>query len=358
MVVLDLADPRRAADAAATVRASLGHERTGILLVCPVGITAPSPDPVGVDAVLSRPVRSAMLLDALRRLVVAPTEGGPRSATDPQADPHTASKGWILVVEDNPVNQMVATGLLAALGYTTDTADDGLAAIEAARTGGFDAILMDVQMPHMDGYTATERIRATERGTRRPIIAMTAAAVEGERERCLAAGMDDFLTKPVDAARLAETLDRWLRPAPTAAQEPEEPEVHESVPEPTPREGRLDTARLDELREVDLPGTGSYVARAIDNFLTKAPHDLETMAAAIEAADDVALRAVAHRFAGAALNLGAPGAGEAARDLEHLARDGELAAARALMPRVQAEVEADVDALRTYLGASFPAVTG
>ena len=120
-------------------------------------------------------------------------------------------KGRILVVEDNPVNQMVATGLLAALGYTTDTADDGLAAIEAASDGGFDAILMDVQMPHMDGYTATRHIRAHETGRRRPIIAMTAAAVAGERERCLEAGMDDFLTKPVDAARLADTLKRLAR---------------------------------------------------------------------------------------------------------------------------------------------------
>ena len=120
-------------------------------------------------------------------------------------------KGRILVVEDNPVNQMVATGLLAALGYTTDTADDGLAAIEAASDGGFDAILMDVQMPHMDGYTATRHIRAHETGRRRPIIAMTAAAVAGERERCLEAGMDDFLTKPVDATRLADTLKRLAR---------------------------------------------------------------------------------------------------------------------------------------------------
>ena len=118
------------------------------------------------------------------------------------------------MVEDNPVNQLVATGLLAALGYTTDTADDGIAAIEAARDGGFDAILMDVQMPHMDGYTATRHIRAHETGTRLPIIAMTAAAVAGERERCLEAGMDDFLTKPVDAGRLAETLKRWLAPSP------------------------------------------------------------------------------------------------------------------------------------------------
>ncbi len=103
-------------------------------------------------------------------------------------------KGVVLVVEDNPVNQLVASGMLTALGYGVVTAEDGHAGVAAAAQGAFAAILMDVQMPGLDGYAATRAIRAAESGSRTPIIAMTAAAVDGVRERCLEAGMDDFLT--------------------------------------------------------------------------------------------------------------------------------------------------------------------
>ena len=191
---------------------------------------------------LTKPVMSSLLRRALLHLLTGEPMDDP--VEEPTSRGTQPSKGWVLVVEDNPVNQMVATGLLAALGYTSDVAPDGLAAIKAVRERDFDAVLMDVQMPHMDGYTATRHIRAHETGRRLPIIAMTAAAVEGERERCLAAGMDDYLTKPVDPARLAETLERWLAPVPSYAD-------------------RLDMDRLEELRELDDPGDEtSYVDRA------------------------------------------------------------------------------------------------
>jgi CheY-like chemotaxis protein len=156
---------------------------------------------------LAKPVLPSELRGALLRVLAGVEPVAPSLGTGSDELP---AKGWILVVEDNPVNQLVATGLLRALGYRTDTADDGLAAIEAARTNGYDAILMDVQMPLMDGYTATRHIRAHETGPRRPIIAMTAAAVEGERERCLEAGMDDYLPKPISPRALLEKLERWL----------------------------------------------------------------------------------------------------------------------------------------------------
>jgi PAS domain S-box-containing protein len=284
---------------------------------------------------LVKPVLPSELRGALLRLVA----GEPAPAT---AQPHAdqPGKGRILVVEDNPVNQLVATGLLRALGYTTATAADGLAAIEAARGGGFDAILMDVQMPHMDGYTATRHIRAHETGPRRPIIAMTAAAVEGERERCLAAGMDDFLTKPVDAARLAETLERWLAPAPSYAD-------------------RLDVDRLEELRELDNPSDGtSYVDRAIANFLGSAEGHVETMGSAAATGDADQLRAVAHRLAGAALNLGAVALGEGAREVEERVANGRLEDAVAALPELAERMAADLAALRAYQHEQFPARAG
>ena len=114
------------------------------------------------------------------------------------------------MVEDNEVNQMVAVGLLDALGYDAETADDGVEAVEMFDPGRFDAVLMDVQMPRLDGYAATRAIRERGDARRVPVLAMTAAAVEGERERCLAAGMDDFLTKPVDPDALATAMRTWL----------------------------------------------------------------------------------------------------------------------------------------------------
>ncbi len=259
----------------------------------------------------------------------------PDAMVRPRAE--QSGKGWILVVEDNQVNQLVATGLLAALGYTTDTADDGIAAIEAARDGGFDAILMDVQMPHMDGYTATRHIRAHETGKRQPIIAMTAAAVAGERERCLEAGMDDFLTKPVDAGRLAETLRRWLAPSPWYAD-------------------RLDLDRLEELRGLDDPGDkSSYVDRALGNFLAGTEEQMALMETAAAAGDTAQLRAVAHRLAGSALNLGAVALGEGARELEEHIMNGSLADAVAALPKLAEQMAADLEALRAYQREQFPA---
>ena len=196
---------------------------------------------------------------------------------------------------------------------------------------------MDVQMPRMDGYTATRQIRAHENGRHRPIIAMTAAAVEGERERCLEAGMDDFLTKPVDAVRLAETLKRWLAPSPAYAD-------------------RLDLERLEELREVDDPDDEtSYVDRAISNFLGNAEGQLASMDAAAASGDGKQLGAVAHRLAGSALNLGAVSLGEGARQVEEHVLNGSLADAVAALPELAERMAADLEALRAYHHEMFPA---
>jgi CheY-like chemotaxis protein len=134
--------------------------------------------------------------------------------TPANAIPVTASSApgprRVLLVEDDEINQMVAVGLLTSLGYQPDVAKDGIEAIDMAAMHDYDAVLMDCRMPRMDGFSATAELRSLEEnGHHTPIIAMTASALEDDRVRCLAAGMDDYLAKPVDRAALASTLGRW-----------------------------------------------------------------------------------------------------------------------------------------------------
>ena len=168
----------------------------------------------GIAETLTKPVSNQALRSALLEHV-AGVESHVAATVD--ASVSTATRPNILVVEDNEVNQMVAVGLLDALGYDAETADDGIQAVEMFDPGRFDAVLMDVQMPRLDGYAATRAIRERGDARRVPVLAMTAAAIEGERERCLAAGMDDFLTKPVDPGALATAMRTWLGDSDDAA---------------------------------------------------------------------------------------------------------------------------------------------
>ncbi|MDE0777747.1 MAG: response regulator [Nocardioides sp.] len=285
----------------------------------------------GVSVFLDRPVAA----EALRGTLLEQLAGVPAQPLPlPEQSSHPAGQPRVLVVEDNAVNQLVATGLLTSLGYRVSVAQNGAEALEVLARDTFDAVLMDVQMPVLDGYAATRTLREREGGgVHVPVIAMTASAVDGERERCLAAGMDEFLTKPVDRAALAHVLDAWI----TTPKE-DMPEDRDAVaPElpPTPPMSGLDTSRLDMLRDLD-PGDTTYLDRAIANFQA---NSVNAEAAIIEliAADDVdGLRAAAHKIAGSALNLGIPRAGESARAIEQVASAGTTEGAGALVDELQA----------------------
>lgn len=269
---------------------------------------------------------------------VAPETG----VASPGAPP--GARRRVLVVEDNPVNQMVAMGLLEALGYDADTADDGVAAIEMYAEGKYDLILMDVQMPRLDGYGATRALRDRETGTAHvPILAMTASAVAGERERCLEAGMDDFITKPVDPDQLAAMLRHWLagEPGPVAPERPVGSVTRMEV---------LDLDRLDMLRDM-AEGNTAYLDRAIDNFAANRSDSLAAIVAAVKSADAAALQHAAHRLAGSALNLGLTVAGERARTLELVADQGTTAGADHLLPGLTEALETGTDALLAYRAA-------
>jgi CheY-like chemotaxis protein len=171
----------------------------------------------GIAVTLTKPVRQPQLLAALAEALaarggthltarrLAPASGAPATLRT------VGSRPRVLVAEDNPVNQRVAVRMLERLGLGADVAADGREAIESFSRQPYAAILMDCQMPELDGFEATARIRAREEtGHHTPIVAMTAAAMRGDRERCLAAGMDDYLSKPITIESLQAVLERWL----------------------------------------------------------------------------------------------------------------------------------------------------
>ena len=170
----------------------------------------------GVDAELVKPVRPSQLFDVLHSLLAARSARADRSAVEVDLGPPDPSRRWVrvLVVEDNAANLRVTVRMVERLGYRPDVASNGADAVAMLQQVRYDAVLMDCQMPEMDGYEATRLIRANEKAKRHvPIIAMTAAALSGDRERCLAAGMDDYISKPIKLHVVAAVLERWLASA-------------------------------------------------------------------------------------------------------------------------------------------------
>ncbi|HET7532348.1 MAG TPA: response regulator [Nocardioidaceae bacterium] len=298
---------------------------------------------VGIVECLTKPVLAGDVLHALLRVLdgEAPAPRRTCSTTLERRDtvPDT-DRPLILVVEDNPVNQLVALGILETLGYAADTADDGFEAVDAWKRGSYAAVLMDVQMPRMDGYAATRAIRDLEgEGKRTPVLAMTAAAVEGEREKCLAAGMDDFLTKPVNPEALGAMLRRWLTG---------ERGGHTVIPEQqTRKEGVLDLDRLDMLRDLD-PDSTSYLDKAIGNFVARAPESVHAIRAATSTHDHEALTYAAHRLKGSALNLGLPAVGHLAHELELLGDTGITGETAALVEDLEEALSKAVSEVLGY----------
>jgi hypothetical protein len=179
-----------------------------------LGGTRAECDALGIEACLTKPVRQSALCSAVLRTMGAcePAEA-PREHI-PAALPRAGRR--VLLAEDNPVNLAVARQMLERLGCFVDCAGNGAEALAALERGAYDLVFMDCQMPTLDGYEATRRLRARERasGTHTIVLALTANAMEGDRERCLASGMDDHLTKPLELRVLADALERWSgRPA-------------------------------------------------------------------------------------------------------------------------------------------------
>jgi two-component system sensor histidine kinase/response regulator len=172
-------------------------------------------DAAGFESVLLKPVHASMLFDALVRVfagdVAAAAPAAAKAAAPAAGDFSQLKDARVLLVEDSKLNQIVAKGILAETGVAVDVADNGEIAVAKVRERPYDIVLMDMQMPVMDGITATKAIRADARFAGLPIVAMTANAMASDRDACLAAGMNDHVAKPIDPQELFATLRRWVR---------------------------------------------------------------------------------------------------------------------------------------------------
>jgi CheY-like chemotaxis protein/HPt (histidine-containing phosphotransfer) domain-containing protein len=252
----------------------------------------------GFAGSLTKPVRASELFDCL---ITGLNDGAsPTASMDAATEPGNEEvMGVILLVEDNKMNQLVGSKVLAKLGFTFDIANHGGEAVSAMRAGSYDAVLMDCQMPEMDGYEATAEIRRIEGVVRHtPIIAMTAAAMDGDRETCLAAGMDDYITKPVRLDALAAVLDRWVNRIAPLSPDSAPSSLVEELPDP------LDPSQIELLRSLD-DGDGVVLGEIIDQFLTQTVEGRAALTRMFGAADRRAFERAAHTMRGASANVGA-----------------------------------------------------
>jgi CheY-like chemotaxis protein/HPt (histidine-containing phosphotransfer) domain-containing protein len=301
--------------------------------VAPAGGTAGGPAPVvllsrtdpprrhpsGVT-VLALPARADRLLDAVRGIAPVPDRPVP-------IEPLPG--GRVLLAEDNEVNRAIIGRMLDLLGLRWDSVSDGAAAIAAASTQHYDAILMDVQMPGTDGVEATRRIRAAEHDRHTPIVALTANAMGGDREAYLAAGMDDYMAKPMRLATLRATLERYVAPA-----------------------LEVSAADLDAGRLADLTAQlqdENLVTSTVELYLAELPARCGTITDAGERLDRTGLQAAAHALKSASAMLGATAIADLCERLMLVAEEGTAADVRALTAAIPATATRTDVAIRRYL---------
>jgi CheY-like chemotaxis protein len=282
---------------------------------------------LGVASYLIKPVKQSDLLDRILESLFA---GPVPAATGQRARVRAERQLRVLVAEDNLVNQRVAAGMLERAGHRAVVVANGRQALAALENEPFDLVLMDVQMPEMDGFEATAAIREREAATGRrvPIVALTAHAMKGDAERCLAAGMDAHLAKPLQARELASVLSTLAGGG----------------------------AAIDRARLLERVGGDRRALREVARlFLADAPRRLAEIRAAIAGADARALRSAAHALKGAVANFAAPAATEAALELQKLGDAADLSEAPLAFERLKRELAAVRRALQDLIGRPRPA---
>jgi two-component system sensor histidine kinase/response regulator len=300
---------------------------------------------LGIAAYLLKPVRQAELREAIARVLSARETNGEtamitRHTLREQTRPNKMLR--ILLAEDNPINQKLATRMLEKRNHTVVLVANGKEALAALEQASYDLVLMDMQMPEMDGFEATTLLRQREQGTgkHQPVVAMTALAMNGDRERCLAVGMDGYLSKPIRPQELDDLLDIYITQKETSVP---------SVEVESAAVGPVDTKQLLDLLDDDRALLGELV----ELFRADYPNHLNAAQKAIEGQNFIELERAGHTLKGALGNLSAKQASSLAHELESMGRECDLNHAQRTLDQLASEIEHVTGALEALAGVSF-----
>jgi CheY-like chemotaxis protein/HPt (histidine-containing phosphotransfer) domain-containing protein len=302
---------------------------------------------LGIAGYLHKPVKQSELLFAITRTFKAPVADELHTRLVTRHSIRESERMLhILLAEDNVVNQKLAVRMLEKSGHDVHVANNGKEAVEAVRNQTFDLILMDVEMPEMNGLEATGLIREAEKknGAHIPILAMTALAMKGDKERCLEAGMDGYISKPINVTELFETIENCLKAA--SAEETPAPSTDDERP-------RLDKAALLERVGGDMELLGELVAL----FMDDGPRLLDEIGQAVRLGEAEILARTAHTLKGSVGNFAADDAFQAALRLEKIGREGEMHLAGGTLEELEREIQGVLNELSAFAPNSDDRVT-
>jgi CheY-like chemotaxis protein/HPt (histidine-containing phosphotransfer) domain-containing protein len=338
--LLDMHMPRMdGAELARKIRARSEGRGVPLVLLSSSGLGTGDLDDAGLfSSIIFKPIRSVPLARALAQALEPESEATVKRQ-ETGSDRGELQSLRVLVVEDNSINQIVATEYLNRWGCDVTVAENGEVAIRLTETQRFDAILMDVQMPVLDGFAATRKIREREAtsGEHVPIFAMTANAMSGDRERCLQAGMDGYLPKPLQPTVLLKELQAVARP-----NERIEMAQSETMSDGEVEPQLFDPGRLDE----SCAGKTSLKLRVIEKYITSSEASLETIEVAASQGDHASLAGGAHALKGSSLTIGSPAVSELCEQVERAA--GRREVAQAEIAKLRPTMEALTDRLTSF----------
>ena len=305
-------------------------------------------DRLDIPERLMKPIKQSELFDAIVRTlgVTAPEDTGEYDFDQDDDEPLDHLR--VLLAEDNAINQKLAVGVLTRFGHDVTIANNGAEAVEALENEAFDVVLMDVQMPVLDGFGATAAIREKEmrEGGHIPIIAMTAHAMKGDREKCIEAGMDEYVAKPIRIGVLKDKLREVLGDSngddAGASCEPEQPTDLAAF--------KNDCYDLEPVRTM-VAGNEELLRELLEMYLGESQSLLEEIATAVEAQDAETLQRSGHTLAGASRSVGANVVSEVAQKIQQVGDDGPFEEAQEQLTQLRAAVDGVTDVMKAYLSS-------